>query len=144
MNEMMAWGSWSAGVALLVLSALGLRAFIPKALRAPDAASRMLGWAICLGFLSAGLNTAYWQVGGRTLILSLGTAPETVRVIGWSADVVFKGAAAVAVYLHLAAWRASLPARERARWSVLGMTFYPAGSHWLVRALNILNERSER
>ena len=130
------WGSFLAGLALLIMCGLGLRGFLSRVWRSQDPASRTLARAIVLGFLAAGLNTLYWQVWGQAAIKAGFTDVSGVRLIGSYVDIAVKTAGAYAVYLHLAAWRMSLPEAERNKWSVLGMAFYPRSTGFLARALN--------
>lgn len=130
------WGSAAAGFVLLFMCALGLRGFLGRAINTHDLASRMLARAIICGFTVAGLNTLYWQVGGQVLIAFGIATVADVRLIGSYLDILFKGGGALAVYLHLAAWRLSLPEPERRKWSVFAMAFYPRGDGFLARALN--------
>ena len=137
------WGSAISGVVLLFMCVLGLRGFLGRAISAKDPASRMLARAIVCGFAAAGLNTLYWQVGGQLMIAGGITTVPGVRLVGSYLDIIFKGGGALAVYLHLAAWRLSLPPQERRRWSVFAMAFYPRGEGFLARALNGFCRRGE-
>lgn len=134
------WTSNVAGLVLLVMAMLGVRGFLPRYRRSQIQSSRILALAVSLGFIWAGLNALYWQVFGQTAIALGWLAVKDVRLYGSFLDVILKGGAAYAVYLHFKAWHASLPESEQSQWSVLGMAFYPNPTGFIARVLNGFRE----
>jgi len=130
------WGSFLSGVVLLMVSILGAIAFIRRTLHHRQPPSQLLSVAIVIGFLAAGLNTLYWQVFGQIGVNQGWITVAALRLVGSYMDMLFKTAASVAVYLHLAAWHMSLPPEEQKEWSVFGMVFYPRGNGMLARLFN--------
>lgn len=130
------WGAWAVGVILMVMSVLGVRGFLPRAFNGETRAIRMFGLALTLGFLAAGLNTLYWQVFTNLVLHYQLIELADLRRLGGFLDMGFKGLAAFAIYLHLAAWRESLPDAERRRWGVLAMAFYPNRTGFIAMVLN--------
>lgn len=117
------WISFGAGTALLVMSFLVLVAYRPSRHRTTP--ERTLAAAIVLGFIAAAGNTLYWQVLGQPLVVYGWITVDTLRFIGDYLDLVFKGGAALAGYLHLRALWFCLPDAERRVWLVVEMPFYP-------------------
>lgn len=132
-----------SGFVLFLMAALGIRAFAPRIRNAEEQSSRLLALAIVMAFSTSALNALYWQVWGFLALHYDLVSVTSLRLLGGFLDVFFKGCAALAVYLHLAAWRASLPPEERGLWSVLGMAFYPKRTGFLARALNGLRANRE-
>lgn len=136
--------SFLSGTALLVTGALVLVAYRPSRgwWQTPHGT---LGMAIFLGFLSAVMNTAYWQVFGQWAVEFLGimTAAQ-LRAAGDWIDLVVKGGSAVAAVLHLRALRLQLPEDERAEWLGIEMPWYPARRWCLVKlAAGLKKERDQ-
>ena len=107
------WASWVAGVVLLCMALLGLRAFVPRALKGGSRPSRTLAFAIILGFAGAAANTLYWQVFGQVAIAAKWIDLATLRYVGGYLDILFKGVPALSIFLHLKAVRDDLPESER-------------------------------
>lgn len=137
------WGSFLAGIVLLVTCLFGIRAFAPRMARAEHPAPRMLAAAIVMGFAGGALNTLYWQIWGQWALAEGWTTLPVLRFWGGFLDVPLKLSVAAAVLMHLAAWRRSLPSSERQKWSLLGMAFYPRRTGFFVRALNAF-QRDDR
>jgi hypothetical protein len=135
--------SFAAGLVLIVICAMGIRAFAPRIKYGSDPASRVFAIAICLGFAAAAGNSAYWQIAVKIVEWNDLATYATMRNIGFYCDVVFKGASAVSVYLHMKSWHMTLPAAERRRYSVLGMTLYPDTTKFLSRMLNGFAKKSD-
>ena len=115
--------SFSAGLALVFISVLVVRAYWPP--RYDDASARWLGAAIILGFLASGFNALYWQVWSNiSLMLDL-TSVQSLRGVGDFLDLAFKGGAAVAGWMHLKAIHSGIPEQDRKSWSVWEMPWYP-------------------
>ncbi len=135
--------SFGAGLALLFLAFLAMRAYGPSSWTGQNG-SGYLARAIFIGFAFAAGNTLYWQVFGQPAVyLGLVTVAQ-LRAWGDLADLLFKGGGAVAAYLHLKALHCSIPANERRLWGVLEIAFYPqrrAFLRLLTRALG--NAKSE-
>ena len=115
--------AFTAGLALVVISCLVIRAYWPPRYEAPSA--KWLGWAIIFAFAAAGLNALYWQVWGTlSLYLGLGSV-GSLRDAGDFFDLVFKGGAAVAGWMHLKALHMGVKPEVRSSWSVWEMPWYP-------------------
>ena len=112
-----------SGALLLFFSVLVMIAYSPKSKRSKPEST--LALAIFLGFMAAAFNTLYWQVFGQIAVMIDLISVKNLRMIGDILDLVFKGGAAYAGYLHLRALQLSLPSNERKYWSVLEMPFYP-------------------
>lgn len=76
-----------SGAVLLGASVLGIRAFAPRIRLAADPAARLLAAAIVVGFLAAGLNTAYWQLFARPLVAAGVLEHADTRLVGMFLDV---------------------------------------------------------
>lgn len=135
--------SFLSGTALLVCGALVMIAYRPRLgwWRSPHGT---LGAAIFLGFLSAVLNTAYWQVFGQWAVefLHIMTVQQ-LRAFGDWIDLLVKGGAAVAGVLHLRALRLQLPPEERAQWRGIEMPWYPSRRWCLVKLTAALKKERE-
>ena len=115
--------SFVAGLALVVISCLVIRAYWPPRYEAPSA--QWLGFAIIVGFMAAGFNALYWQVWGTlSLYLGFGTV-GSLRGLGGFFDLFFKGGAALAGYMHLKAIHTGIDSKQRSDWSVWEMPWYP-------------------
>ena len=115
--------SFVAGVALVVISFLVIRAYWPPRYEAPSA--QWLGFAIIVGFVAAGFNALYWQVWGTlSIYFGIGSV-SSLRGVGDFFDLFFKGGAAIAGYMHLKAIHAGIGQPERRDWSVWEMPWYP-------------------
>lgn len=115
--------SFVSGMALLFLGSCVLWAYRPKLWPNNDA-TLVLQAAIFLGFVAAVGNTLFWQVLGQPLVKYDLVSVSTLRGIGDYLDLVFKGGAAFAAYLHLKALHLSLSENQRKVWRVLEMPFY--------------------
>lgn len=138
------WGSLIAGIVLLTMCVLGVRAFAPRLVNSEDPAARMLAGAIVMGFVGGAINTLYWQIWGQIALAAEVIDVFTLRFWGGFLDIPFKLSVALAVLMHLAAWRRSLPPHERAKWSILGMAFYPTHTGFFARAFNAFNRCGRR
>ncbi|MGK7653140.1 hypothetical protein ACSQ76_12215 [Roseovarius sp. B08] len=126
--------SFFAGLALMFFGSLVLIAFWPRRSRR-ESGSEVLSLAIFLAALAGVSNAFYWQVLTALILeFRLATIFE-VRAFGKWLDLLFKGGAAYAMFLHLKALRAQLSPNERKKWSVLEMPFYPNRRLCLVRLM---------
>lgn len=118
--------SFVAGVALLFMSVLVMVAYWPSRNKThAQPGAFYLGMAIWLGFLTAGLNTLFWQVIGQPAVRLGWISVADIRAIGDWVDLFVKGGAAYAGWLHLRAIYETLDDEEKSYWSVLEMAFYP-------------------
>lgn len=135
--------SFLSGVALMVMGVLVMRAYLPGA-GWHRTGQGVLGAAIFISFLVAVLNTLYWQVFGQVAVEFLGIMTVAqLRAVGDWVDLVVKGGAAWAAYLHLKAMWMRLPDEERARWRVIEMPWYPARRWCLVKLAQGLKRRGK-
>ena len=115
--------SFSAGFVLLVISLMVMIAYRPNR-ESFKTGSGLLGLAIFLGFLSAALNTFWWQILGNT-VDDFGVGIESFRAVGLYLDALLKGGAAMSGVLHLIAIRENLSPEEKHGWHWWQMPWYP-------------------
>lgn len=123
--------SWASGVALLFFGSAVICAYRPRGWPERDSA-KILQAAIFFGFIAGVGNTLFWQVLGQPLVEWGVLSVAALRNVGDWLDLVFKGGAAFAAYLHLKALHLSLPSDEREHWAVLEMPFYPKRNRVIV------------
>jgi hypothetical protein len=117
--------SSGAGLVLFIIGILVCKAYYPKLKYSENYPAYILSCAIVLGFGASVLNTFYWQILGAYL-LNIGVLDlQSFQTVGRFLDLVFKGSAAVAGYLHLKALYIQLNETQKKKWTVLGMAFYP-------------------
>lgn len=116
--------SWLAGLSLLFFGGLVLVAYRPEQWPHREA-SGVLQAAIFFGFLAAVGYTLFWPVLGQPIVRMGLMSVSDIRAIGDWADLLFKGGGALSAWLHLKALHMSLPEKDRPRWGILEMSFYP-------------------
>jgi hypothetical protein len=134
--------SFASGVSLLFFGSLVLIAFRPRRW-SYHSGPGYLSRAIFLAALAAVSNTLYWQVLTQPAVASGFVTVYQVRNIGDWLDLLFKGGAAYALFLHLKAMHAQLPPEERRVWSALEMPFYPNRRKCLKLLFGCLRSRNE-
>ena len=124
--------SFLTSLALTVFAFWGVFAFWPNRARREDTAAGWLILAIWIGFLGNGLNALYWRVFGDLAIHYGWMELSQLRAVGNSiGDLIWKGCAAVSIYLHFyARWKA-VPDDEKPFWNPLLMGLYPNDEHWV-------------
>lgn len=116
--------SLSSGAALFVVSLLVVRAYFTGFAR-PRSPEDFLALAIMLGFVFHALNTLYWQVFGNFAVRYEWVTVAFLRDVGDYLDILFKGGAAFAGYLHLRAIQERLPKEDRGAWHWYEVPWYP-------------------
>ena len=114
--------SFAGGLALFVISILVMIAYQPGLFR--DKATSLLGWAIFLAFAADAVNAGYWQIGVKLWGIA-GFDRTGAGALGNYLDLIFKGLAAFAGWLHLKSLHERLPPEDKPRWTVLEMPWYP-------------------
>lgn len=134
--------SFAVGAALLVMAYLVFMAYRPKRWGEENGAG-YLTRAIALAFLAAGINAAYWQVFGQIGVNMGWVTVAWLRGWGDWVDLVVKGLAVYAGWLHLKALHEALPDHEKLDWGVLEMSFYPRRRFCLRLLRRVLNRGGE-
>lgn len=101
----------------------------------------VLGFAIFLGFVAAGLNTFWWQILGAANAYFEFLPRVQFREIGLYLDMFLKGTAGIAGILHMEAIRKNLGKRERDLWWWFEMPWYPDKRRCLRGLSEILNRK---
>lgn len=122
--------SFGAGAVLLMMSLMVMLAYRPSGTWS-GRADQYLVAAIFLAFATDAANTLYWQVFGHVAVQNDLITVTTLRALGNWLDVLFKGGAALAGYLHLKALWVQLDEGERRKWVPLEMPWYPR-KRWCV------------
>ena len=136
------WISFTIGLALMGMSYLVFMAYRPRRWNEAGGAG-YLARAIAVAFLAAGLNTAYWQVFGQLGVQFGWVTVEWLRIWGDWVDLIVKGLAVYAGWLHLKALHEALPDHEKRGWDVLEMAFYPRRRFCLRLMKRVLNRKDE-
>lgn len=132
--------SWVAGLSLMVAGLLVMWAYRPQ--QWPSGGAGWLQAAIFMGFAAAVGNTAFWQVIGQPAVSSGLVEVGALRAVGDWLDLVFKGGAAFAGWMHLKALHLSLNEEERDDWGVLEIAFYPQRRLCLKALYSIVGRKS--
>lgn len=137
------WISFLAGVSLLVISPLVIRAYSPGGFHFRTG-NGWLAAAIILGFLAAAGNTLYWQVFGVLAVKSGLMTVTFQRELGDWCDLLFKGGGALSGWMHLKALQRSLPEEDQPYWRAIEMPWYPHRRACLRRLTGNLPERKRK
>lgn len=131
------------GMVLVTLAAFGLLGFFPRKAEREDTAAGWLILAIWLGFLGNGMNAFYWNVFYPLAGPFFQFDNQILGILGRMSDVLWKGMAALSVYLHMVARYKALPEGERPHWSPILMAFYHDRNHFLCRAYFALIRKNQ-
>ena len=115
--------SWLAGASLVCVGLLVMWAYRP--MKWPRGGPGWLQAAIFLAFFSAVANTMFWQVYGHIAVANDLWTVDRLRDVGDWLDILFKGGAAFAGWMHLKALHTTLEPEERGKWGVFEIAFYP-------------------
>lgn len=145
LNNIVHYASFIVSWGLVLLAIWGIYGFFPKKTDRGNSGPAWLILAIWLGFLGNGFNAVYWRGIGDLVLVHYPEWWLAYAKFGNSyGDLVWKGLAAISIYLHFFARWKSIPETKRRDWSPLLMGFYPDDKHWAYRAMVFWRRKSRK